>query len=101
MKRHQPEPPPPAPTATPLQCKQWWDSVATWIAEIEQQADYYLGGDAVDEAAASEILETFAAAKASADCAFGAFHRVTKTGQQLPQPAAQATQTAQQQPSYG
>jgi hypothetical protein len=97
MKRQQPEPPPPAPQATPLQCKQWWESVATWIAEIESQADYYLGDDAVDEAAASEILESLAAAKASADCAFGAYHRVTKTAQNLPQPAVQTTQ---QQPSY-
>jgi hypothetical protein len=100
MKRQQPEPPPPAPAATPLQCKQWWDQVATEIAAIEAWAETYMIGDVLDEAAASEILESLTAAKVAADCVFGAYHRVTKTARHLPQPAAQTAQTAQQ-PSYG
>jgi hypothetical protein len=103
MKRHQPDPEPEkAPVATPIQCKHWWDSVATWIAEIEDAAETYLHGGALDEAAASEIMESLAAAKASADCAFGAYHRISKAAVQ-PLPQARATQatTPQQQPTYG
>lgn len=92
----QPETPP----VTPLQCKQWWESVAEWLAEVEARADAYLLDEHMDPTVIAEINDAITAAKVSADTCVGTYYRVAKA--RLPQAQPQTAQTyTQPARSYG